>query len=285
MRHHAEALAARFPPLMVAARRVAQTVAQGLHGRRQAGMGETFWQFRQYQSFDSVRRIDWRRSARSRTVFVRETEWEAAQSVWIWRDPSPSMAWRSGRALPEKRERAELLALALAALLTDGGESVAALGEQLRPMSGRDGLNRFADHLSLSRGQPASVPPLDRLPRHAEIVLVGDFLEPIEDLRRVFEHYVASGVRGHLLQVTDPAEEGFPYRGRIRFEGTEAEPPHLLRRADLVREDYAGRLAAHRAALADLARLASWSFSRHVTSSPPEAALLSLYVALSQRQA
>ena len=121
MRHHAEALAARFPPLMVAARRVAQTVAQGLHGRRQAGMGETFWQFRHYQSFDSVRRIDWRRSARSRTVFVRETEWEAAQSVWIWRDPSPSMAWRSGRALPEKRERAELLALALAALLTDGG--------------------------------------------------------------------------------------------------------------------------------------------------------------------
>ena len=41
----AELLAERLPPLLVAAERVAMTVAQGVHGRRRVGVGETFWQF------------------------------------------------------------------------------------------------------------------------------------------------------------------------------------------------------------------------------------------------
>ncbi len=48
LRQRAEALAATLPPLLVAAERVAATVAQGVHGRRRAGMGESFWQFRRY---------------------------------------------------------------------------------------------------------------------------------------------------------------------------------------------------------------------------------------------
>ena len=88
----AEHLASRFPPLMVAAERVATTVAQGVHGRRRVGQGETFWQFRRYEPGDETGLIDWRQTAKSRHVFVRETEWEAAQSAWLWRDTSPSLS-------------------------------------------------------------------------------------------------------------------------------------------------------------------------------------------------
>ena len=109
--------AASLPPLMVAAERVAATVAQGVHGRRRIGVGETFWQFRQYEYGDRPETIDWRQSAKSDRVFVREMEWEAAQSIWLWRDLSHSMDWRSGANHPTKRERADLLTLALAALL------------------------------------------------------------------------------------------------------------------------------------------------------------------------
>ena len=91
LHHRAEELAAHLPPLLVAAERVAATVSQGVHGRRRVGQGETFWQFRRYQFGDSTQLIDWRQSAKSQPVYVRETEWEAAQSVWLWRDGSPSM--------------------------------------------------------------------------------------------------------------------------------------------------------------------------------------------------
>ena len=72
----AESLAGNLPDLMIAADRVAATVSQGVHGRRRVGQGETFWQFRRYQWGDPVQKIDWRRSAKSDPVYLRETEWD-----------------------------------------------------------------------------------------------------------------------------------------------------------------------------------------------------------------
>src|SRR5206468_5504754 len=125
VQHRAEQLAARLPALLVAADRVATTVAQGVHGRRRVGQGDSFWQFRQYEPGDAAQRIDWRESAKSQRLYVRETEWEAAQSVWLWRDASPSMEYTSagyvpGGEWPTKRDRAELLLVALASLLVRG---------------------------------------------------------------------------------------------------------------------------------------------------------------------
>ena len=128
-RRRAEQLAARLPPLLVAAERVAATVAQGVHGRRRVGVGETFWQFRPYQPGDAAGRIDWRQSARSAQLFLRDQEWEAAETVWLWVDASGSMAYRSAARLPTKQDRATLLVLALASLLTRAGERIALLGD------------------------------------------------------------------------------------------------------------------------------------------------------------
>jgi len=133
----AEALGARLPPLVVAADRVAATVMQGVHGRRRSGQGDAFWQFRPFVTGDVPARIDWRQSAKSDRLFIRETEWEAAQTVALWRDASASMAWRSGPAVPPKRERAELLLVATASLLLRGGEQVRLVGEPGRNHTGR----------------------------------------------------------------------------------------------------------------------------------------------------
>src|ERR1043165_1841886 len=118
LRQSAKDRAARLLALVVAAERVAMTVAQGVHGRRRVGQGEAFWQFRQYQPGDAAARIDWRESGKSQRLYVRETEWEAAQSVWLWRDPSESMDYSSAGYLPggdwpSKRDRAELILVAL----------------------------------------------------------------------------------------------------------------------------------------------------------------------------
>ncbi|HXC14115.1 MAG TPA: DUF58 domain-containing protein, partial [Stellaceae bacterium] len=226
LRSRAEQAAAAFPPLLVAAERVAATVAQGVHGRRRVGQGETFWQFRQYEPGDAASRIDWRESAKSQRLYVRETEWEAAQSVWLWRDASASMDYSSaeyiaGADWPSKRDRGELLLAALASLLVRGGERLTMLGSGLAPMSGRIALTRVVDMLGRAGDERPSMPTFEPLPRAGLLVLIGDFLSPLDIVDTALARFAASGLKGHLLQVVDPAEEDLPFDGRVRFSGVE----------------------------------------------------------------
>lgn len=272
----AEQLGAALPPLLVEAERVAATVMPGLHGRRRAGPGEAFWQFRPYVAGDQASRIDWRQSGKSDRLFIRETEWEAAQTVALWHATGPAMDWRSGKDVPSKALRAQLLLLALAALLLRGGERVRLFGLP-RPFAGRHALPVLADSLA----QMAPRPEDPRLARHARAVLFGDFWDPLEQTRAAIGALAAQGVRGHLLQVLDPAEETLPFAGRIRFEGVAAGiAPALVPRVEAVREVYAERVARHRSALAALAQSAGWSFATHRTDQPPETALLALHQVL-----
>jgi uncharacterized protein (DUF58 family) len=281
-RHAAEALAGRLPPLLVAAERVAASVAPGTHGRRRVGSGDSFWQYRPYEQGDATAFIDWRQTARSERTYIRETEWEAAQSVWLWADRSPSMRWSSSRMLPAKEERALLLMLALAALLIRGGERVGLLERLAPPGSGRAALERLATEVVRPAAVAAAGLPKPRtLPRHGEIVLIGDLLAPLDEIEAAVSGFAASGVRGHLLQVLDPAEESLPFDGRVRFEGLEHEAPLLIGRVDAIRTAYRERLAAQRAGIAALAARHRWSFAMHRTDQPPYAALLALYAILS----
>ncbi len=285
LRQRAEQLAATLPPLLVAADRVASTVAQGVHGRRRVGQGETFWQFREYHFGDQPQSIDWRQSAKSDRVYVRQMEWEAAQSVWIWRDTSASMGWRSSDQYQDKRGRADLLALALAALLLRGGEHVTLLGSGLRPLHGRAALGRLATLMEGEQrgvGASADLPPFEPLPRDAQTVFIGDFLAPLDQIDAAVRRYAEIGVKGYLLQVLDRAEESLPYDGRVRFEGLEGEEPWLLSRVEAVRGDYLARLDAQRAGLRAIARAAGWTYATHRTDQPPQSALLALYAALTR---
>ena len=284
----AEALGSRLPPLLVAAERVAATVAQGVHGRRRTGQGESFWQFRPFTAGDAVTRIDWRQSAKSDRAFVRETEWEAAQTILLWRDASPSMHWRSRLAAVEKQERAGLLLLALAALLLRGGERVALLGE--RPVCGRAGLDRLAETLERGTGDrntgdadESGLPPEAFVPRHARVVLIGDFLAPLEQVQASVARFAAIPSSLHMLQVLDPAEVSLPYQGRVRFQGLERETETLIPRVEAVRDAYARALQAHQAGLGAIAAGAGCRLGVHYTDQPAEAALLGLYTALEAR--
>ncbi|HXC30481.1 MAG TPA: DUF58 domain-containing protein [Stellaceae bacterium] len=284
LRHRAEQSAAALPPLLVAAERIAATVAQGVHGRRRVGQGETFWQFRQYEPGDAATRIDWRESAKSQRLYVRETEWEAAQSVWLWRDASPSMDYSSaayipGGDWPTKRERAELILVALASLLVRGGERLSLLASGLTPISGRLALTRVVDLLERG-GVPEGLPTIENLPRHAQLVLIGDFLAPLDAINQVIAGYAAAGLAGHLLQIVDPAEEDLPFDGRVRFEGVEDSDELLVGRVETIRDAYAGRFREHRAGLQAMTQAVGWSFSTHRTDRPPYLALLALHAAL-----
>src|SRR5689334_25347369 len=136
-------LAASMPRLILEARKIAATVIHGLHGRRRAGSGENFWQFRRYVPGEEARRIDWRRSARDDNLYVREQEWEAAHTIWIWPDRSASMAFASKKSRDSKLERALIVAFALAELLVEGGERVGVPGI-MHPTGSRNVIDKMA---------------------------------------------------------------------------------------------------------------------------------------------
>lgn len=287
LRHEAEKLGAPLPGLLVEAERVANTVAFGIHGRRRVGQGETFWQYRHYAIGDPRTAIDWRKSARApnnETLFVRDNEWEAAQSVFLFADRSPSMHYQSSPEHPEKSDAAAVVALALSLLLVRAGERIANLANNTPPATGRTTYNRIAMEILSGKNQddeiPQALPAGRELPAHARVVLISDFLEPFESLREKLDTFTAQGVTGHLVQIFDPAEEDFPFSGRLRFDSPEDPRQMTFGRSENLRTDYRRAWFAHRQSLADRASKTGWSFVSHRTDRPLESTLLSLYLDL-----
>ena len=264
------------PDLLVEARRIANTVIAGWHGRRKRGPGETFWQFRPWSEGESESRVDWRRSARDDQVYLRDREWEAAHTVWVWADPSPSMRFQSVTGTVPKEGRALVLALAMSEILARSGERVGYSG-LTRPLAARNAAERIA--LAIARERPELNVTDVRGP--SEIVILSDFLSPLADTLRVVSDLASRGVRGHLVEVCDPAEETFPYAGRIEFRDPETGERLMTGRADELGEDYRLAFLARRTELRRAATRAGWSHVVHRTDRPASEALVALHTRLS----
>jgi len=269
-------LAASLPRLVLEARRIAANVIHGLHGRRRAGAGESFWQYRRFVSGEPSQSVDWRRSARDDHLYVREQEWEAAHTVWLWPDRSASMAFASKGARDSKLERALIVTFALAELLVAGGERVGIPG-LMNPTASRSVIDKMAQAMLHDDADRASLPPSFVPSALAEIVVLSDFWSPILEIRNMLAGLSASGAHGALVQIVDPAEEEFPYSGRIEFVEPEGFGIITAGRAERWAEDYVARVALHRDQIREETNRLDWLFSTHTTSRSAAELLLFLH--------
>jgi uncharacterized protein (DUF58 family) len=269
-------LAASLPRLVLEARRIAANVIHGLHGRRRAGAGESFWQYRRFVSGEPAQRVDWRRSARDDHLYVREQEWEAAHTIWLWPDRSPSMAFASKEARDSKLERALIVAFALAELLVEGGERVGIPG-LVSPTASRSIIDKMAQAMLHDETARLSLPPSFVPSPLSEIVVLSDFWSPIADIRTMLAGLSASGAHGTLIQIVDPAEETFPYSGRVEFVEPENGNVIVAGRAESWASDYVARLALHREQIRLETGKLGWLFSTHTTSRSAAELLLFLH--------
>ena len=280
LRARAESLGATLPPLLAEAEHLAATVLLGEHGRRRSGTGDDFWQYRAAHPGDAMRAVDWRRSARSDSHFVREREWQAAQSVVVWVDPSRSMAFSGGKDRPAKGDRARLIVLALAVLLLRAGERVGLAG-QGAPRSGKAQLLRLVEAFGLQAPvADYGVPVEDGLVAQGRAIFASDFLGDMVGVEAALARAADRGVKGVLLQVLDPSEEEFPFDGRTVFVSMGGSISHETQQAGDLRARYLDRLAERKARLAELARLSGWQFHTHHTGQIAQVALLWAYRAL-----
>ena len=276
-------LARRLPSLVVASKEVAATVMYGVHGRRRAGVGETFWQFRPFVWGESTTRIDWRRSARDDRIYVREREWEAAHTIWIWADRSQSMAFQSSLSQTSKLDRAIVLGLACADLLVRGGERVGIPG-LTRAIAARTIAERFSEAMiqeELHPGHtPAELPPADPLASRTQAIIVSDMLNDPADIEKTIHGMASNGALGHVVMIADPVEETFPFTGHTEFLDVDSDARLRVGEAESFRREYIARLARHRDAVRAICTSRGWSFAIHRTDRPASEALLNLRMRL-----
>ena len=283
-REDAERLVQSLPPLILAAEHLVNAFDMGVHGRRRAGTGEDFWQFKQYGPDDPASSIDWRQSAKREHVYIRQKEQETAETVWIWRDDSPTMRYGSNRAAQSKAGRATLLALALALSLSKSGEKFGLMGQSEKPSTGPASFNRFTSRMA--EMPPPSLAGLGRtegLSARSTVVLISDFLADPEEISSVIRYFVSLGCHGFLLHIADPVEVDLPYQGRTKFLSLADSDSLTLGRVEAVREEYQSLFNAHRRKITSLAERISWDYAFHRTDAPASDAYARLYSALNIR--
>ena len=270
----AQTRAASLPDLVIEAQRIAATITMGWHGRRMRGPGENFWQFRPHANGESAQIIDWRRSARDDNSYVREKEWDAAHTVWLWSDSSPSMQFKSALAMQSKADRALLIILAVAELLSRSGERIA-WPHVATPFAARDGATRLALRLAAS---PAGdeLPAFDSVRRYNDLVIASDFAEPEDEVLARLGPLFKRGLTGHLIEVCDPVEEDFPYGGNTEFIDPETGAKLTAGRAQTVASEYRAAFQTRREVLRREAARNGWSFHVSGTDKPATPTLLSM---------
>ncbi len=274
----ARARAALIPDLLVEARRVANTVFSGWHGRRKRGVGENFWQFRPYVVGETMARIDWRRSARDNNIYVQDKEWQAAHTIWLWVDESPSMLFKSDLGTVAKQSRAMVLAFAMAELLARSGERTGWMGVS-RPLLSRNAAEKLAEHLAVAPVQ-TEFPAGSDLGNHCDLIIFSDFLDPVETTVSRLAELAKSGVRGHLVHLIDPVEETFPYKGRVEFQDPESGAKIIAGNAETLQQAYSAEFASRSTALRQTTTDLGWSYTKHHTDRLASEALVALHTHL-----
>src|ERR1700744_4639344 len=248
-------------------------------------MGENFWQFRRFQAEDPSTAIDWRQSAKSQHLFVRDREWEAAEAVWLWRDGSAGMRFKSDYSDTTKIDRANLLTLALGTLLVRGGERIALYGDGRAPATGRKALSEIAHDLSETAPRDDALPPDAPVSKNSSFIWFSDFLSPLGEIETSLRRLARSGLSGHLVHIIDPVEEEFPFAGRTQFESMAGKKSDIFGRAETLQSAYRTRFRAHAQTLRDLASRLNWGYLAHRTDKRPETALIALFEALGGAEA
>jgi uncharacterized protein (DUF58 family) len=272
-----------MPDLILSARQIAQTLAHGRHGRKRAGPGESFWQFRPYQNFESMTAIDWRRSASTDQLFVREKEWDTAHTFWLWIDLSPSMWFKSKLSNVTKAERAIVLGLALAEMLVRSGERVGVLG-LMRPRTNQDIVPRIAERLIYSQTHEelkTGFPKNEDISRYSEVILISDFLDELVNLTTGLQKIGGHQVGGTAVQIIDPAEESFPFSGRVEFKDVQNQERVMIENASDLRARYKEAFQKRKSDLAGVCRRLNWGHLIHHTDRSARSGLLNIHGFLS----
>jgi uncharacterized protein (DUF58 family) len=169
--------------------------------------------------------------------------------------------------------------LALAEILARSGERIGCPGI-MEPVSARNAAERLAT--AIMHAPPThGIPDTAMIRGASDVVLIGDFLDDAGHIMERIAPLARRGLRGHVIEIADPAEETFPYSGRTEFTDPETGQKLVSGRAETIREDYSRVYFARREALGSSLRRMGWNFVYHRTDHLASEALVTMHMYLS----
>lgn len=283
LRNRAEEETASLPALISQCREITANIIHGTHPQRKAGPGEKFWQFREYDPSDRPQDIDWRQSAKTDSVFVKQKEWQTTQKTYIWSAGGPTMNFKSSKAKTSKQVAAEIIGLSLALLLQEGEEHVGHFGNT-KTGRGDTQISNIGQYLLDQADIGSSLPEENdfTLPKKASVILVGDLIDPVERIENSISSLTSKATQGLVVQILDPAELNLPYKGRVMFQSVFNTDHHLINSVHDVREAYKNKVLAHLQSIQSLCEQNGWYYVLHVTDQPIKTTLQSIWTILSE---
>jgi len=256
-----------FRPLILPHHAPETIFGSGARSARRSGTGEDFFSYRKYGFGDDARQIDWRHSARSDDIFIREHERLLPHHVYLDCDTSPAMQFNSRGNLPTKAYAAQRLLLAAAQLLMQGESKIAPL------RTGGMRKNNFAELTQQLCAIHDDLPLLPPLSSRSFIFLAGDFHQGAEVWQDFIRRAHDMNVPGACIQMLDPVEYEFPFYGRIRLQSAEEDEAIMISSADIARPIYLERMAQEQNNMQKLCERYGWYWLSLATDMPPRAQL------------
>ncbi len=266
MRLQAEKLVTIAPDLKIRANKLANTVWEGIHNRNKAGIGDNFWQFKKYEYGDPVHLIDWKKSAKSSSFFIQEQELSTVQNINIWRDSSSSMNYSSRKNLDKKIYIANLITLVLSMIFIKQSEKVKINGSNINYSNSEEAINLISDQLSYIKTNNNNFEPnIEEIDNGSNCILIGDFLYSTENIEKIIKNLSSRNINGMLIHIIDPAEQKFPFKGRVNFKGVEGENPYLIGNAESVQKEYLKKFKKHSDTIKIITESYKWNYFMHIT--------------------
>lgn len=274
LRQEAESKVSDLPALLALAQEVSQNISHGAHAQKKSGVSDRFWQFREYTPFDRPQDIDWKQSAKGDNVLIRQKELHSTQRTYFWCAGGSSMHFRSDKAPYSKQECAMILSLSLAILLQQGEEHIGVFGDRSTGRGERY-LEKAGEYLMRRHTVESPLPESnDFIPaQNSSVVLIGDFLSDIHDIKSSFSALSGHSRNGLVVQVLDPSEILFDYNGRIRFNGTNADDDVLIESVASIRAEYQERINNHIQDVENRCMRNGWHYVLHRTDQSIEQTL------------
>ncbi|AKB37518.1 hypothetical protein MSSAC_2928 [Methanosarcina siciliae C2J] len=251
------------------------TVYAGNRPSTRSGHGIDTIGFREYDSSDALKDIDWKAYARTEKLFVRQFEEEKTLTTHILLDASKSMDYPENGT--SKFEYAAMLAAGFAYMVTKYNDrfAISTFTEEVdinRPRRGRKNLMRTIDRLSaleLSGGTSIS----EAVMRYSQVIksrslviLISDFMQDpkaIETaLYRLSDHDLI------VIQVLDPTEKVLPLQGNSKLVDLETGEDIRTYISEKFKERYTQKLDDHTASIKKTCMKVGAEFYTFTTDTP-----------------
>ena len=269
-----EKISYNLPSLLSESSILSKNVLEGLHSTRFAGKGDSFWQFREYQQGDTVSNIDWRKSASTEKILIKEKEKEIRKDIYIYFDKSKSMYYKSDNKTQNKFFISVLLTLTLCRLFSRSTEEVYIFNSKNIPINCSSNIKNF--NLKFLEDKNIGLPAADYIKKKSLLVIFSDFFYDTKELSMLIKKLKNKNVIGYLIQILDPNELKFEFKGCNQLIDMETKEKLLLNNSQLFFQSYKNALKQMRTNLHKLCYLNNWKDFTYTTNNTPSTIMLDI---------